>query len=116
MNWNGPEKADGCWISWKPCENNRNVCERAEIEVEEFLFQLSQGHRDDNVLQDALSRMDENSAATKAEIQFISGALDEAGFSSAVNSSKSQDERCSAYFNAMWYAELRGGRCDGAAL
>ena len=30
-----------------------------ELEVEEFLFQLSQGHRDDNILQDALSRLDD---------------------------------------------------------
>ena len=102
------KKADELLDKLESGENNRNVCDRAEIEVEEFLFQLSQGHRDDNVLQDALSRMDENSATTKAVIQFISGALDEGGFSSAVNSSKSPDERCSAYFNAMWYAELRG--------
>jgi hypothetical protein len=41
-------------------------------------------------------------------IQFISGAIDEAGLNSAVNSNKSPEERCSAYFDAMWYAELRG--------
>jgi hypothetical protein len=34
--------------------------------------------------------------------------LDEAGFGAAVNSIKSQDEQCSAYFDVMWYAELRG--------
>jgi len=102
------KKADELLDKIESRDNNRNVCDRAEIGVEEFLFQLSQGHRDDNVLQDALSRLDENSATTKAVIQFISGALDEGGFSLAVNSSKSQDERCSAYFNAMWYAELRG--------
>lgn len=101
-------KADGLLDQVEAMTSNRNVCQRAELEVEEFLFQLSQGHRDDNILQDALSRMDENSATTKAEIQFISGALDEVGFSAVVNSSKSQDERCSAYFDAMWYAELRG--------
>ena len=101
-------KADGLLDQVEAMVSNRNVCQRAELEVEEFLFQLSRGHRDDNILQDAISRMDENSATTKAEIQFISGALDEAGFSAAVNSSKSQDERCSAYFDAMWYAELRG--------
>lgn len=101
-------KADGLLDQVEALESDRNVCQRAEIEVEEFLFQLSQGHRDDNILQDALSRLDENSVATKVEIQFISGALDEAGFSSAVNSIKSQDEQCSAYFDAIWYSELRG--------
>ena len=47
--------------------------------MEEFLFELSRGHRDDNILQDALSRLDEDSVISKAEIQFISGALDEVG-------------------------------------
>jgi hypothetical protein len=101
-------KADGLLDQVEALGSNRNACQRAEIEVEEFLFELSRGHRDDNILQDALSRLDENSVATKAEIQFISGALDEAEFSSAVNSIKSQDGQCSAYFDAMWYAELRG--------
>jgi hypothetical protein len=101
-------KADGLLDQVEALGSNRNACQRAEIEVEEFLFELSRGHRDDNILQDALSRLDENSVATKAEIQFISGALDEVGFGAAVNSIKSQDEQCSAYFDAMWYAELRG--------
>jgi hypothetical protein len=102
------KKADGLLDQMEVSGGHGNVCQRADLEVEEFLFQLSQGHRDDNILQDALSRLDDDSATTKAVIQFIAGALDEGGFSSAVNSSKSQDERCSAYFDAMWYAELRG--------
>jgi hypothetical protein len=84
------------------------VCDRAGIEVDEFLFQLSQRNRDDNILQDAMGRLDDDSKPTKALIQFISGALDEGGFTTAVNSNKSPEERCSAYFDAMWYAELRG--------
>jgi TM2 domain-containing membrane protein YozV len=101
-------KADGLLDKLEAAEHNRNVCERAEIEVDEFLFQLSQGHRDDNILQDALSRANDDSLSTKAIVQFISGAIDESGFDSAVRSSKSPGARCSAYFDAMWYAELRG--------
>ncbi|HEY6368991.1 MAG TPA: hypothetical protein VIX37_00295, partial [Candidatus Sulfotelmatobacter sp.] len=101
-------KAGGLLDQMEAAGSHGNACQRADLEVEEFLLQLSQGHRDDNILQDALSRLDEDSATTKAVIQFIAGALDEAGFSSAVNSRKSQDERCSAYFDAMWYSELRG--------
>ena len=41
-------------------------------------------------------------------IQFISGAIDENGFSAAVRCQQVAGERCSAYFDAMWYAELRG--------
>jgi hypothetical protein len=102
------KKADGLLDKLEIAENNRNACQRAEIEVDEFLFQLSRGHRDDNILQDALSRADEDSVTTRAVVQFISGAINESGFDTAVNSSKSQGERCSAYFDAMWYSELRG--------
>jgi hypothetical protein len=88
-------------------ENNRNVCHRADAEVDEFLLQLSHGHRDDNILEDALSRLEEDSNSTKAVIQFISGALDESALEAAVQAEKAPGTRCSAYFDAMWYAALR---------
>lgn len=106
LEWS--KKAEGLLDQLAVAENNRNVCHRAEFNVEDFLFQLSRGHKDVDILQDAISRLDEDSATTKAVIQFISGALDEAGFDAAVKASKSQGERCSAYFDAMWFAELRG--------
>lgn len=101
-------KADGLLDKAEANGNSRNACQRAAIEVREFLFQLSRGHRDDNILQDALSRLDDESVATKAVIQFVSGAIDENGFNAAVSSSKYERSRCSAYFDAMWYSELRG--------
>jgi hypothetical protein len=101
------QKADGLLDQLESAENNRNACRRVEFEVEEFLFRLSRGHKDENVLQDAISRLDEDSAPTKAVIQFMSGAIDEAGFDAAMNASQSQGERCSAYFEAMWFAKLR---------
>jgi hypothetical protein len=75
--------------------------------VEDFLFQLSRGHKDEDILQDAVSRLDDDSDTTKAVIQFISGAIDEAGFDAAMRSSKSPGARCSGYFDAMWFADLR---------
>jgi TM2 domain-containing membrane protein YozV len=101
------KKAEGLLDKLEAVENNRNVCHRAGMEVSEFLFQLSRGHRDDTILQDAVSRLDDDSGATRAVIQFISGAIDESGFDSAVQARKSPGERCTAYFDAMWYAELR---------
>jgi hypothetical protein len=101
------KKAEGLLDQLELAEHNRNACHRVEFAVEDFLFQLSRGHKDENVLQDAISRLDDDSAPTKAVIQFISGAIDEAGFDAAMNSSKSQGERCSAYFDAMWFAKLR---------
>lgn len=105
MEW--IKKAEGLLDKLEAADNNRNVCHRAGMEVDEFLFQLSRGHRDDTILQDAVSRLDDDSAPTQAVIQFISGALDENGFDAAVKVSKSPGARCSAYFDAMWYAELR---------
>ncbi len=101
------KKADGLLDKLEAMENDRNVCHRSDAEVDEFLFQLSRGEKDDTILQDAVSRLDDDSVATKAVIQFISGAIDDKGFEAAVNSSKSEGWRCSAYFDAMWYAELR---------
>jgi hypothetical protein len=103
------QKGDALLDQLQARENNRNVCSRADAEVDEFLLQLSHGHRDDNILQDAISRLndDTDSKTTMAVVQFISGAIDEAGLEAAVQADKSQGARCSAYFDAMWYAELR---------
>jgi TM2 domain-containing membrane protein YozV len=104
MEWT--RRADALSDQLEAAEHNRNVCHRAEHEVDEFLFQLSRGHRDDNILQDAMTRLDDDSNNVKPVIQFLSGAIDEAEFDAAVQSEKSQGERCWAYFSAMWYAEL----------
>jgi len=106
LEWS--KKADGLLDKVEANGSSRNACQRAGIEVREFLFQLSRGHRDDNILQDSLSRLDDESVNTKAVIQFISGAIDENGFNAVVSSSKYEGSRCSAYFDAMWYSELRG--------
>jgi TM2 domain-containing membrane protein YozV len=102
------KKTDGLLDKLEAGGSGRNVCNRAGIEVNEFLFQLGRGHRDDNILQDAISRIDDDAVTIKAVVQFISGAIDETGFESAMNASKNPGARCSAYFDAMWYAELRG--------
>lgn len=100
-------KADGLMDKLEASQSNRNVCQRADSEVDEFLLQLGHGHRDDNILQDALSRLDDDSNTTKAVIQFISGAIDESALNATVQADKSEGAKCSAYFDAMWYAELR---------
>lgn len=89
-------------------KHDRTICDRAESVVETFLFQLSRGHRDDNILEDAISRLNDDSNATKAVIQYISGAVDQTALDVAVQAEPSQGARCSAYFDALWYSELRG--------
>jgi hypothetical protein len=104
------QKSDELLDQLQTRENNRNVCSRADSEIDEFLLQLSRGHRDDNILQDAMSRLsDDNSNAKSltAVVQLISGAIDGNGFESAMQAEKSPGARCSAYFDAMWYSELR---------
>ena len=92
------------------------VVERRRGEVDEFLFQLSRGHRDDNILQDALSRLDDDSSTVKAVVQLFSGAIDETGFDAAVNLNKSQSERCSvADSNASSAARESVGRDKASA-
>jgi TM2 domain-containing membrane protein YozV len=104
------QKGDELLDQLQTRENNRNVCSRADSEIDEFLLQLSRGHRDDNMLQDAMSRLsdDNNNAKTiTAVVQLISGAIDGTGFEAAVQTEKSPGAKCSAYFDAMWYSELR---------
>lgn len=100
------QKADALWDRVESQTGNRNICLRGENEIEEFLLQLGHGHRDDNILQDALSRLDDDAKAPKGVIQYISGAIDEPALLAAVQSDKSQDLRCSAYFDVAWYSKL----------
>ena len=94
-------------------EGNKNVCHRSDAEVEEFLLQLSRGQRKESILQDAAGRLDDDSSTTKAVIQLFSGSTSDTEFEAAVEANKSEGARCSAYFDAMWYAEI--GKDDAAA-
>ena len=87
-------------------ENNKNVCDRAEAEIEEFLFRLSRGQRKPSILQDAAARVDGDSPTLNAVIQMFSGSASEAQFEAQVQSSQRERDRCTAYFDAMWYAHL----------
>lgn len=93
-------------------EANKSACQRSAAEVEEFLYRLSHGDRRDRLLQEATERLDQNSIATRGLIQFLFGATDKTGFEALVESDHSEDERCSAYFDAMWYAELKKKRSE----
>ena len=102
------QKADALLDKLDPMETNRNVCRRGDWEIDEFLLQLGHGHRDDNILQDALSRLDNDSRTSESLIQYMTGVLDADGLDSAIHDEKSAGVRCGAYFDAMWYAKLHG--------
>jgi hypothetical protein len=85
-----------------------NVCNRADAEIEEFLYRLESGQRKNSILKDAENRISENSTVTQAVIRLLSRASDEKAFQGSVDASKSKDGRCSAYFYALWYSEITG--------
>lgn len=87
-------------------DGDKNVCSRSHAEVEEFLFQLSRGKMMPNLLQDAAGRLDSQSSSEKSVIQFLSGSMRQPEFNLAVEGTKSERDRCTAFFDAMWYAHL----------
>jgi hypothetical protein len=88
-------------------EANKNVCDRAHAEVEEFLLRLSRGQHKPDILQDAAARLgDEESRTLPAVIQKLSGSTSDDEFEAQVQSAQREQDRCSAYFDAMWYAHL----------
>jgi tetratricopeptide (TPR) repeat protein len=84
----------------------KNACDGSDARIEEFLYRLSRGERRDQLLRQALERLDEESITTKATIEYLSGFRDEKNFEAQVESSKSERSQCSAYFEGMWYAEV----------
>jgi tetratricopeptide (TPR) repeat protein len=84
----------------------KNACDGADARIEEFLYRLNRGEQRDDLLRQALERLDEESITTKATIEYLSGSTDEKDFEAQVESSKSERAQCSAYFEGMWYAEV----------
>jgi TM2 domain-containing membrane protein YozV len=99
-------KSYGLMDKLEAAEGNRNVCQRSEAEIEEFLLQMSRGQREVSILQDAAGRLGDESPTAGAVIQLFSGSINDTEFEAVVQSSKSEGGRCSAYFDAMWYAEI----------
>jgi hypothetical protein len=87
-------------------EANKNVCDRAHAEVEEFLLRLSRGQHKPSILRDAAARLGEESPTLPAVIQRLSGSTSDDEFEAQVQSAQREQDRCSAYFDAMWYAHL----------
>jgi len=87
-------------------EANKNVCDRAHAEVEEFLLRLSRGQHESSILRDAAARLSEESSTLPAVIQMLSGSTSDDEFEAQVQSARREQDRCSAYFDAMWYAHL----------
>jgi hypothetical protein len=84
----------------------KNRCDGADVRVQEFLYRLSRGERHNELLTQATARLDDDSPIDRAEIQYISGSIDDDEFEVAVQAGKLVRARCGGYFEGMWFAEL----------
>jgi len=83
-----------------------DACDRSGAEIEEFLYRLGRGERNDALLQHAAGRLPADAVTRKALIQYLSGSLGDVALQAVAADGKSDFDRCSTYFYAMWYAEL----------
>jgi TonB family protein len=86
--------------------NNKDTCGGSRAHIDEFLYRLSRGDRQNDLLTQAARYLGNDSTTRPALINYFSGSLDVKAFEAAVESSKSDGDRCYAYFHAMWYAYL----------
>jgi hypothetical protein len=91
----------------QPRSKRKTDCDASGARVEEFLYRLSRGERRDDLLSEAIERSsDYNWPAIRTAINYFSGSIDEKKFEAGVEASKSERDRCYAYFEGTWYAEI----------
>src|SRR5262249_21305825 len=73
------------------------------FQIDEFLFRLNAGTRQDQFLRDAVSHSER--AATISVAQFLLGQIDEHTVDASLGAA-SESSRCTAHFQLLWYAEL----------
>jgi TonB family protein len=86
--------------------NGKGSCAAAGARVEEFLYRLARGERQNDLLGQATQHLDDDSPAFAALINYFSGSIDEKALVDKVDSTKSEWARCDSYFHAFWYADL----------
>jgi len=88
-------------------ENKKTAgCELSGMFIDEFLYRLARGDRQDALLDDASAKPTLDANATNAVIGLLSGRLTPNGFPSAMGLAKTDLAKCSGYFRGFWYAEL----------
>ena len=88
--------------------NSKDMCGGSTARIDEFLYRLSRGDRQDDLLSQATQHLGADPRSRPALIKYLSGSLDAKAFEAAVESSKMDGDRCYSYFHAMWYAYLEG--------
>lgn len=86
--------------------NSAQGCELSGVLIDEFLYQLSRGDRQDALLDEASAKPTLDANSTNAVVGLLSGRLSQTGFSSAMALAKTDLLKCSGYFRGMWYAQI----------
>jgi TonB family protein len=86
--------------------NSKGGCGGAEDRVEEFLYRLARGDRQNDLLSQATIHLNDDSPTVAALINYFSGSIDANAFEATITSAKSDSARCDAFFHALWYADI----------
>jgi len=92
----------------KSRDGDLKVCGRSDMLIDEFLYRLARGDRQEKLLDEASGELEPDSNTTQAIIGFLSGLITPLGFSAAVTHAKTEPAKCGAYFDALWYEEMTG--------
>lgn len=82
------------------------VCGKSDMLIDEFLYRLARGDRQEKLLDEASAQLEPDSNTSQAIIGFLSGLITPLGFSAAVTHAKTDPAKCAAYFDALWYEEV----------
>jgi len=100
------DKANGLLDELAVAQGDRDLCNRAQFELLEFLLSLAIGTRDEDTLRHAVTRAEE--PATKAAALYLSELSDADRFDAAMDGVVSPYDKCEARFDVLWYAQLTG--------
>jgi hypothetical protein len=100
------KKAYGLLDQLQSRERDASVCGRSDMMIDEFLYRLARGDRQEKLLDEASAHVEPDSNTTQAIIGFLSGQITPNGFSVVVAQAKTEGAKCDAYFDALWYEEL----------
>lgn len=82
----------------------KDICERADFRLIEFLLRLSRGERRDDILENVTKHAKQVDA--RASAAYLAGALDATAFRARLAQTPFKYRRCEDYFVAYWYSML----------
>ncbi len=89
-------------------KHRQQYCNRSEFQVVEFLMDLGQGNRRQDILNSASEHAED--PFVRAVTQFIAGSIDDSAFQTRLAPISSEYDRCHAHFYAMWHSAIVGSR------